>query len=108
MGEISKPVASVPAEALRAETVARIAEPEAKVGDTVLYARSLVPIPGHGVPLGADVRVAFVTKVHAARGGTVNLVYFQSEKGEDPVQFAEDVPYHVDTTWPGHWSRLPK
>jgi hypothetical protein len=92
--------ASVAPEALAVPALAR-------VGDTVLYARSLVPIPGQSVPLGADVRVAFVTKVHEARGGTVNLVYFQKEKGEDPVQFAEDVPYHVDTAWPGHWSRLP-
>jgi hypothetical protein len=79
----------------------------AKVGDTVLYSRSLVPVPGQSIPLGPDVRVAFVTRVHVARGGTVNLVYFQSEKGEEQVQFAEDVPYHVDTAWPGHWSRLP-
>lgn len=103
MAEMAKPAvtSSVVPEALAIPEMAR-------VGDTVLYARSLVPTAGQSIALGLDVRVAFVTKVHVGRGGTVNLVYFQSEKGEDPVQFAEDVPYHVDTTWPGHWSRIPR
>jgi hypothetical protein len=102
MAEMAKPAvtSSVAPEALAAPA-------EAKVGDTVLYARSLTALPGQSLPLAPDLRVAFVTKVHVGRGGTVNLVYFQSEKGEDPVMFAEDVPYHVDSAWPGHWSKLP-
>jgi hypothetical protein len=37
----------------------------------------------------------------------VNLIYFQVEKGEDPVLFAEDVLYAADPAWAGHWSKLP-
>ncbi len=109
MPEIAKaPVAvSVAPEALRVETVATGVVPAAKVGDRVLYSASLTRAPGESVALVRDPRLAFVVKVHAGRPGRVNLIYFQVEKGEDPVLFAEDVMYAADSTWPGHWSRLP-
>jgi hypothetical protein len=107
MPEMAKTAVSVPPEALSVTTVAQ-PEVSVKVGDRVLYSCSLTRAPGASVPLIPDPRLAFVTKVHAGRPGRVNLIYFQTEKGEDPVMFAEDVLYAADPAWAGHWSPLPK
>jgi hypothetical protein len=83
---------------------ADVAIPVVKVGDRVLYVRSSEPLSPNPPP-----RVAIVTKVHGtSRPGRINLVYFQAEKGEDPVMFEEDVLYSADVRWPGRWSVLPE
>ena len=93
--------------AVAEQKVPALVIPPVAVGDRVLYSASMTQLPGQLMALTTDPRLAFVTKVHAGRPGKVNLVYFQVEKGEDPVLFAEDVGYYPDATWAGYWSPLP-